>query len=404
MSTSTKPIIICQGAQYGSEAKGMVAAALCTRRKVDYAVRTGTVNAGHTVYKDGKKYVNQQLPTGWVNNGTDLVIGPGAYIHPQIFLDELVMVHEAGYTGRIYVDYRAGLHLPEHTDAAQRSGSHYRIGATGKGCSHAIISRIRRNSESMLFKEYFGESSAGWEWADTADLLNRAYDRGQQILLEGTQGTLLDLYLGPYPYATHKQCTAAQWVTEAGLSPSLEYEVVLVARTYPIRVAGNSGPMVNEIDWPTLAREINAKSPQDEDLVNPSAIGEFEHQWSKLAGTYSSENVEKSERNRDAWLNCNDWVRNECSKLFEFTTVTKKLRRIARLDLESLKYSVMLNRPKFICLTFLNYELPELWGHTGISIRPESPEQQYISMIEGATGCPVNAVTTGPEAHHFIAR
>ena len=402
-----KPIIVVQGAQWGSEGKGMVAAALCERRKVDYAVRTGAVNAGHTVYYKGKKYVNQQLPTGWVNEGTELVIGPGALINPPIFFAEMNMVREAGFTGRILVDHRAGVHLDSHSNAGKYSSKHYRIGATGKGCSFALVDRIQRNPDSMLFKDIplRPPEPLGWQYADTVEVLNRAHDEGEQILLEGTQGTLLDLYLGPYPYTTHKQCTAAQWVVEAGLSPSLEYEVVLVARTFPIRVAGNSGPMAQEIDWPTLAREINEKLILSgrEPLVAPDAIADFvTATMSFPESRYSSREVYLSEGNRDAWNACAPVVRDELGKLFEFTTVTKKLRRVARLSIEDLKHSVMVNRPAWVALTFLNYEFPEIWGMTKRTENRSMRLAKYIVDLEMELGTSVRAYTTGPYSDNFL--
>lgn len=403
-----KPIIIVQGAQWGSEAKGMVAAALCLHRDVRYAVRTGAVNAGHTVYYRGHKYVNQQLPTGWVNPNTVLVLGPGAYINPEILFKEIDMVRNAtGLPVKLMIDYRAGLHLPEHTDRAAASGRHYSIGATGKGCSEAIIDRIRlRGSGGMLFADWYNHEPAvpNVMMGDTTTLLNQAYDNGEQILLEGTQGTLLDLYLGPYPFTTHKQCTASQWVTEAGLSPSLEYEVVLVTRTYPIRVAGNSGPMPGEIDWVTLAMMINEKllAAKKSLLLDPMALYLFMEEYEKHPDEgYSSMDIAASERNRDTMRALPPAVVKELGKLFEFTTVTKKLRRVARLDMPSLKESVMLNRPSWIALTFLNYEFPQLWGVEDPIVVKGMIE--YVDHIEKVTGITVGAITTGPEHKHFCS-
>jgi adenylosuccinate synthase len=397
VSTQKKPIIICQGAQWGSEAKGMVAAALGRRRGVKYAVRTGTVNAGHTVYKGGIAYKMQQLPVGWVHDA-DLVIGPGAYIHPDVLLSELMTVWEAGYRGRIYVDHRCGLHLPLHTNRATKAGRHVSMGATGKGCSEAIIDKIaNRGSGQMLFRDFLREKPVGgmYEFGDTVELLNGAYDAGDQILIEGTQGTMLDLHLGPYPYTTHKQCTAAAWITEAGLSPSLEYEVVLVARTFPIRVAGNSGPMPGEITWPELAEEINAKLMRQglEPRVGEWALSRFRTAYAVADRMqYDSEYHKMSQQNQRAMEQLDDATRAELARLFEFTTVTKKLRRVARIDLDLLDYSIMINRPKWIALTFLNYVHPELWGAVDVPAK-------YTPT--GIGGVPIGAVTTGPEDQHF---
>lgn len=294
-----RPIIIVQGGQWGSEAKGAIAAWMCQRRKVDYAVRTGGVNAGHTVHYPGANgqevFKMQQLPTGWVSSRTTLVLGAGTFVHPQILNDEIKMVNEALGGGedirtRLVIDNRVSLHLPEHQEQAKLENRHHAIGATGKGCSVALVHKIAyRGRGCKLFKEWLeGTQSthhhypylqgSHFRFADTAVMLHDAYDGGKLILLEGTQGTKLDLHLGPYPYTTHKQTTAAQWVAEAGLSPNMQYEVALVVRTYPIRVAGNSGPMPQEITWPNLAREINRKlmlhrMPQ---RVKSYAIEQFE--------------------------------------------------------------------------------------------------------------------------------
>lgn len=423
-----KPIIVVQGGQWGSEAKGMVAAALGRRRAVDFCVRTGTVNAGHTVYKaesslkDGVRYVMQQLPVGWVH-GADLVIGPGAYVHPEIFDHELAMVREAGYKGTIHVDNRCGLHLPSHTMRATVADRHHKMGATGKGCSEAVIEKISgRGGSGMLFKDFWPSSGKDdFIWTDTVELLNGGYDAGKQILIEGTQGTFLDLHLGPYPFTTHKQTTAAAWVTEAGLSPALDFEVVLVVRTFPIRVAGNSGPMPQEISWPILAADINRKlaGMDKPPIVSHKALMEFEraiwethrhiypnapspilqHEWTPEEREYHR--VALSEMNADVIKSLSEETVTELKKLFEFTTVTKKLRRVARLDADMLRYSVMLNRPKWIALTFLNYVFPGLWGKPELMSEMigdyNRAPMQYIDDVETACGVRVGAVTVGPE-------
>ncbi len=407
-----KPIVIIQGAQFGSEGKGMVAAALCERRNIDFAVRTGGINAGHTVWHKGAQYKMQQLPTGWVNPGTTLVIGPGAYVNPEQLYKEIGIIRAAGAKNWIFVDYRAGLHLPEHAERSADSGRHYTMGATGKGCSEAVLDRIRlRGKGGMLFKGWlhkeYGpgpyEIGQGFQFADTVKLLHSAYDNEASILLEGTQGTWLDMYLGPYPYTTHKQTTAAQWVAEAGLSPAMEYEVVLCARTYPIRVAGNSGPMPDEIDWVTLGHEINNKLWMTGmvNRVKEMSLHALRDAYCELRGSYGSDLVEKSNRWTDAYKSLSQITQDDLANLVEMTTVTKKVRRVARMDMEMLKESVRINRPSWIALTFLNYEFPELWDE----VRPMSTclphgAMDYMCKIEEIE-CEVRAFTTGPRPENF---
>jgi len=399
-----KPIMIVQGAQWGSEGKGMVAAALCQRREVDYAVRTGAVNAGHTVYHKGIPYKMQQLPTGWVNPRTTLVIGPGAYVNPAILAAEISTIREAGARNPVIVDWRAGLHLDTHTARAKESGREYRIGATGKGCSEAIVDRIKRADGTMLFKDWCQtvKYNADFQFRDTVYELHRAYDMGMRILLEGTQGTFLDLYLGPYPFTTHKQTIAAQWVTEAGLAPGMEYETVLVARTYPIRVAGNSGPMPGEMDWVDLAMDINSKlrAAGRPPMVADASLAAYVKSLRKCeeSNIYTDPLVAKKNLPSDALAGVTEEHRRELMKLFETTTVTHKLRRVAAFDEDFVRTAVRINRPAWVALTFLNYVFPELWYEESIE---HQGAHNYRKRIEKKIGCPIRAVTTGPRSEHF---
>ncbi len=408
-------ILIVQGGQYGSEAKGAITAYLCERDGVDYNVRTGATNAGHTVYYNGKPYAMQQLGVGWVNPDTQLVLGAGALIDPEILAREVKMVTEA--TGqdvrkRLWIDPRAGLHLPEHMQRSAMSGRHHAIGATGKGCSEALVDRIRgRGSDYRQFGEVY--SSAGYNLVDTEKLLNHAWDQGATILLEGTQGQLLDLYLGPYPYTTHKQTGPAQWMLECGLSPALPVEITMVVRTFPIRVAGNSGPLPNETSWLILAGEINAKRKAKglPGIVNEVSLEAWsaaldsvtreygmphghtahdQHQWTTSARKTFDRTL--SEVNRAAWNTLPELVQADLKKLFEMTTVTKKLRRIARWNTTQFDEAIRQIRPSNIAVTFMNYLHPEYW----YQVPKNSP------LMGAQVGVPAQLFSYGPESKHIV--
>lgn len=446
---SPKPIIIVQGGQWGSEAKGSIAAYLCLTRGVNHAVRTGAINAGHTVYYKGRAYPMQQIPVGWVNPNTRLVIGAGAYIHPETLFREIDWINEAmpeaDVIDRLSIDYRCGIHLPEHAGIAKDANRHHRMGATGKGCSEAVVAKIRdRNNGYKLFREWWRPGGDGqWDgpdrlqFVDTSRLLNEAYDRGDRILIEGTQGTHLDLHLGPYPFTTNRMTSAANWVAECGLAPGLQYETILVVRTYPIRVAGNSGPMSDEIEWSDLAVDINSKlrGAGREPLIEQAALDEWgealfgaasqaeeesryevpiagktPHYNVRLSSWSPAEReqwrVAASELHRDALAMCSDDTQRELRKLFEMTTVTKKLRRIAGLNIDDLKRAVEINRPTSIALTFLDYVEPVLKDATGTTLVLPANDpaidaairqaQRFIFGLEKALGVPVRIVSTGP--------
>lgn len=421
-----KPVIIVQGGQYGSEAKGAIAAYICETEAVDIAIRTGAVNAGHSAFYRGRKFVMQQLPVGWVNPNTQLVIGAGALIHPEILARECKLVTElTGHdiTERLMIDTNAGVHNEEHTQRSKDSGRHHTMGATGKGCSEAIIDKIKgRGTGYATYGKMFGIPGG-----DTAEYLNSQFDKGAKLLIEGTQGTLLDLHTGPYPYVTHKSCLPASWMAECGLSPALPTDIVMVVRTYPIRVAGNSGPMPQEISWPTLAREINTKRLYGTilnrgSIVRESAIEAFEdavriaqmgfaypagsdglhqHEWTD-ADTRLEFKETLSELNAAALRLLPPDTITELSRLFELTTVTKKLRRVARLDMGELKRAAMLCRPHRIALTFMNYMFPQQWFVSADNIQMMDYEMKWVKGVESAAGAPVTMVTYGPGPEHVV--
>lgn len=426
-----QPITIVVGGQYGSEAKGAIAAYIGETENVHYAVRTGAVNAGHSVYYNGTRYAMQQLPVGWTHPGSLLVIGAGALIHPPTLLREVSMISEVlGYDvrARLVIDHNAGTHLDIHTERSAASGRHHDIGATGKGCSEAIIDRIRgRNTGYKLFREL--NEAAGFTFDDTAARLNRAVDAGAKVLLEATQGTLLDLYFGPYPYTTHKPTGPAVWMAECGLSPALPTDIVMVVRTYPIRVAGNSGPMPDEINWVEVAKYINDRR-RDYDLspiaiVACRAVCEFEaavrtvvaqnplmapegsdgldqHRWTPAQRVEFKHGL--SEINKMALESLPDATVAELSKLFELTTVTKKLRRVARLNHAELRRAAVLVRPHRVALTFMNYEFPEHWGVEDDGARHMLTDEmsRYINGVEASCGAPVTMTSWGPESKHIL--
>lgn len=417
---SVNRIQITQGGLYGSEAKGAIAAYLAVRDNIDYCVRTGATNAGHTAYYGATPVVLQQLPVGFVNKNARLVLGAGALIDLDILQRECEKI--SALTGhdvreRLSIDYRAFIHRAVHRDRSTSAGRHRLIGATGKGCSEALIDRVRlRGVENWTVSEQrkTDERLSGFKICDTELLLNNAYDAGAKIQLEGTQGQLLDLYLGPYPYTTHKQTGPAQWMLECGLSPSLPTDIVMVVRTYPIRVAGNSGPMPEEISWPILAREINANSP----IVKEAAIAAFEEAVRKAAHKYmvppGSDGLDQHLWSPSDRLHCRTALSDlnqtaidsldaatvaELRKLFEITTVTKKLRRVARLDMKELARSARQMRPDRVAVTFMNYEFPGRWA---TSDTVNDKERAYLALIGTATRSVVTLINRGPAPVHTV--
>jgi adenylosuccinate synthase len=431
--------IVC-GGQYGSEAKGAIAAHLCEVEEVDIAVRTGATNAGHTVVHNGVRHAMQQLPVGWVNPNTILVLGAGAIIDLDILAREIKVINaamEGDVRQRIYIDPRAYIHKSDHAERSALSGRHHTMGATGKGCSEALTDRIKLRAEHTdgTLGHYLRNGNGGVDarigyicgnndgmFIDTEGWLNYQYDKGAHIQLEATQGQLLDLCLGPYPYVTHKQTGPAQWLLESGLSPNMKLDIVMVVRTYPIRVAGNSGPMMNEISWPELARDINEKRADIgmDPIVSEDSIQRFEnavkaqvaqHTWKVPFGSNGldqhrwtdrySYRVGLSEIHKSALDTLDEITMTDLRRLFEMTTVTKKLRRVARLSMADVAVAARQVRPHRLAVTFLNYEFPERW-YSNEDVTGK--ELAYLENIENAcAGRRVAMVSRGPNPEHIVA-
>lgn len=432
-------IIIVQGGQYGSEGKGAVAAELTWRRGATAAVRTGSINAGHTVYFKGKKYVMQILPTAWTVQNCRLFLGAGCYVEPSILAREIDMVNEAlgaDICERLVIDSRCAIFGEDEQKRAQQAGRHHTMGATGKGASEAIISKMNdRGAGDPRSRLLLHQWQRIWElrdkrlqFADTVYLLDQMLNRGESILLEGTQGALLDFNTGPYPYVTSRMTNAAAWLAEAGLPP-VNVETALVVRSHPIRVAGNSGPMPRECSWSALTRVINEKLDRigEAGVVPQAAIDLFEAKLAAVVAEYFPEvraDVTIADDRQTAfhlWTDNQKLQHRVCVseahaatlrslspeinvllKFWEKTTVTKKLRRIAMFDLESVREAIRMNAPRFLVYTFLNYDFPHLAGATSRAVLEEPIVKAHLAYLEGQLGVPIFYVTTGPLPEHHI--
>lgn len=339
------------GGQYGSEAKGNVVGHIAK----DYGihVRVGAANAGHTVYTEGQgtepeKHVMQQLPcAAYANPGAKLVLGPGAMISQEILDHEIGLNRQwrrrNGHPDlQLFIDQHAHVVTDEHieieqaTDLAERIGSTSTIAKEGIGAAQAA--RVMRTG-------YMRAGDVGYATYDTTELLEQAQAFDGHILLEGTQGTGLSNITGQYPYVTSRNTTAAGLAGDAGVGPRDLDRVIMVCRTFPIRVAGPSGPFYSgsqEIDWAMVG-------------IDP-------------------------ERER--------------------TTVTKKIRRVATFSYEQVIRNARLNSATEIALMFADYLDPGVAGGTGqISARDLDGTDRVGALcrgIEKVTGVPVTYVGTGP--------
>lgn len=332
------------GGQYGSEGKGKVSAFITKQEDIDICVRCGGPNSGHSfVDDDGKTVVLRQLPTGFVNPRTRLLIPAGALIDPIVLRNEIESLGTP--PGLIGIDRKSFIIEDQDREKEQALSLRERLSSTLCGVGAAQSRRVLRSGDARLAQDASGQYPwMGQYLTDVSDEMNTALDSEKKVLIEGTQGFGLSIYHSEhYPKTTSRDTTAAGFLSEVGVSPRLVTEVVVVFRTFPIRVAGEqAGPLRDEITWEQLQSE--SRYP------------------------YSIE---------------------------ERTTVTNKIRRVARFDWELAHRAIRNNRPTKIAITGLDYLSFSNRGVTRFS-ELEAQARSFVMQAETRLGAPVRYVSSGP--------
>lgn len=283
-SDPERTVDVIVGAQYGSEGKGNICAHLAP--EYDILMRVGGPNAGHKVAYPPYKYV--QLPSGTGSNPrARILIGAGATIWLPQMLKE---IKDQGLSGeRLFVDPQAM--MIEQADRDEETGPLSGIGSTKQGVGIATARKIvGRDGQA----HYGSKVRLAKDIAELNDFtkvpvnekLEEAYARSLRIMLEGTQGTSLSLHHGSWPHVTSRETTASGCLADAGIAPTRARRIVMVTRTYPIRVGGVSGPMEGEISYEAVAQRsgLDVADIRTTEVGSvsgvPRRVGEFE--WEQV--------------------------------------------------------------------------------------------------------------------------
>ena len=294
------PAIVLLGAQWGDEGKGKATDLLGGR--VDYVVRyQGGNNAGHTVVIGDEKYALHLLPSGILSPGVIPVIGNGVVVDPAVLLHEMAGLEARGVdTSRLLISASAHLITPYHVTldkVSERFLGKSKIGTTGRGIGPTYMDKVGRlgirvqdlfdpsilrqkvegalaNKNQVLIKVFnrrelevdaiteellqYAEPLRA-HVADTALVLNDALDAGKIVLLEGGQGTLLDVDHGTYPFVTSSNPTAGGACTGSGIGPTRVTRVIGILKAYTTRVG--SGPFPTELldEWGERLRSVGGE-------------------------------------------------------------------------------------------------------------------------------------------------
>lgn len=227
------------GGFYGDEGKGKVVSYLSLKDSPKLALRTGSVNAGHTVSYMGKTWKLRIIPSAFVNPKVELGLAPGALTPLDLLFKEL---KETESENRFSIDPHVGI-ITEEEIKEERADEHLMrtVGSTGQGVGYAESKRILRKLK--LAKDY---EELRKYIANIPDKTINYIERGYDVLVEGTQGHYLSLYHGDYPYVTSRNTTASGILNEVGVGPKYVDEIIIVFKSYVTRVG--EGPLEGELD------------------------------------------------------------------------------------------------------------------------------------------------------------
>jgi adenylosuccinate synthase len=329
------PCTVITGAFWGDEGKGKIISYIALKDKLDVCLRTGSVNAAHTVWYQGNRYALHMVPAAFVYEKCRLLIGAGSNVHVAKFLEE---VEATNVKNRIGIDHQASI-IEEKHSIQDKTNAHLKgLGTTGWGIGPAIEERVRRTAK--LAKDI---PELQPYLTDVTTEVNKAIDAGKKVLLEGTQGLMLSLFHGTYPYVTGRDTSASAICSEAGVGPTKVDNVLVVFKAFVTRVG--TGPLPEELT--------------------------------------------KEEALKRGW--------------FETAAGTGRDRRSAPFNFELARKAVMVNGATQAALTKLDVLFPECKGaRTYDKLFTEA--RQFINEIEKQTEISVVLIGTGPEALDIIDR
>ncbi|MBN1405779.1 MAG: adenylosuccinate synthase [Candidatus Omnitrophica bacterium] len=295
------PATVVIGAQWGDEGKGKIIDLLSASS--DMIVRfQGGDNAGHTVVFDGKEFILHLIPSGILHKGKICVIGNGVVVNPKALLEEIKVLKSKniGVEGRFFISTLCHIIFPYHSkldELKEEKSAKGKIGTTKKGIGPCYADKAARSGirladllDDAAFREklkknidekneilakVYGFSGFSFDdiyneycvyreeikkyAADTISLINNSLNNSKKVLLEGAQGTFLDVDFGTYPYVTSSSATAGGACIGCGISPSRINKVVGVVKAYTTRVG--EGPFPTEFS-DDLMTKIRSKGKE----------------------------------------------------------------------------------------------------------------------------------------------
>ncbi|MCB9604259.1 MAG: adenylosuccinate synthase [Sandaracinus sp.] len=415
------PATVVVGAQWGDEGKGKIVDLLTPFAEV--VVRyAGGANAGHTLVVRGEKIVLHLVPSGILHPGQECIVGQGCVVDPGTLLEEIDLLEERGIStkNRLWVADRAHVVMPHHKLVdGLREQADPKIGTTKRGIGPAYEDKVGRvglrigdlvrpgleakvaanlASWSARIESLGGTTPSAAEITATllahgerlrpyvADGARRAGDavaRGAKVLLEGAQGTMLDIDYGTYPFVTSSSATSGGACTGGGVPPTRIERVIGIAKAYATRVGG--GPFPTELHGEAGEALRQAGAEFGATTGRPRRCG-----WLDVPALRFAARV-------------NGMTSIALTKLDVLTGMpTLQLANGYRLDGE------LLDEPPFEGLERVEpvYESHPGWTEdlSGCRTKEELPAnaRAYLARIEELVGCPIGIVSVGPDRDQTI--
>ncbi len=426
--------MVVVGNQWGDEGKGKVVDWL-TEQAQGVVRFQGGHNAGHTLVINGHKTALQLIPSGIMRPGVACFIGNGVVVDPEHLMLEIGRLEAAGVEvrGRLRISESCPLVLPSHValDLARESSRESRglgkIGTTGKGIGPAYEDKVARRAlrlqdlkhpqrlrdklretldlHNFMLRAYLHAAEVEFEptlqrllelaetvvplLADVGHLIHLGHGRGDRLLFEGAQGTLLDIDHGTYPFVTSSNCVAGNAAAGSGVGPGYLHYVLGITKAYTTRVG--SGPFPSEL-------------PIDE----PGSVGHHLHTVGQERGTVTGR------PRRCGWLdaaalkraNIINATTGQCITKLDVLDGLAEIRVCVGYTLDGRDVDILPLDGDDLARCVPRYESLPGWSAStaGLTRWAQLPlaARSYLERIAELSGTPIAMVSTGPDREHTI--
>ncbi|MBS5750472.1 adenylosuccinate synthase [Actinomyces sp. oral taxon 181] len=421
------PAVIVLGAQWGDEGKGKATDQL--GQHTDYVVKfNGGNNAGHTVVIDGEKYALHLLPAGILSEGVTPIIGNGVVVDLDVLFEELAEISGRGVDcSRLLISANAHI-IPAYNrlmdQANERARGNNQIGTTGRGIGPTYADKMNRigiriqdlfhpdtlraKVEAALGPKNTIFEAVGLPTLDPAEVtdhllsfadriepmmcdvslvVNEALDRGETVLFEGGQATMLDIDHGTYPFVTSSNPTAGGALAGAGVGPTRIDCVVGVAKAYTTRVG--EGPFPTELD-DEVGEDLRTRGGEfGVTTGRPRRTGWFDAVVVRYAARVNG-------------------LTDLCLTKLDVLTGYKEIPVCVGYELDGISVDEMPPDQVDFARAVPVYEMVPGWSEdiTGCRSFDELPEaaQAYILRLEELVGCRISSIGVGPGREATIIR